>query len=238
VSADVRQRTHELVVRHVEDELRAGRLRVGSRMDGERSLAESLGVSRSSVREGIRVLEAMGLIRTAVGSGPESGAVVVADAAVGMTSALRLHLASSSLPVEDVVQTRLLIEAWSVREAARRADQAALRLAGSLLDAADDPGIDAEQFHLLDAEFHVALAHATGNDVVAAIMTSLRGAIHGYVMAAVPELPDWPAMARKLRRQHRSLLAAIRNGDGERATQLIEAHINGFYRATLPEITR
>ncbi len=225
-------RTHQVVVRHVEDELRAGRLRVGSRLAAERALAEQLGLSRASVREGIRVLEAMGLIRTAAGSGPDAGAVVVADAAAGITAALRLHLASRSLPVTDVVRTRVLLESWAVREAARLGDTSRLVAAEALLDAMDVKELPAEQFLLLDAEFHVCLARAADNEVVAAIMTSLREVIHGYVVTAAGNLSDWPAMARRLRRQHRNVLAAVRAGDGERAARLVTAHIDGFYRAT------
>jgi GntR family transcriptional regulator, transcriptional repressor for pyruvate dehydrogenase complex len=228
---ETRERTHAVVVRHVEDELTAGRLRVGGRLPAERTLAGQLGVSRASVREGIRVLEAMGLIRTAVGSGPDAGAVVVADASAGITSALRLHLASSSLPVADVVQTRVLLESWSVREAARAGDPVSLAAAADLLDAMDDTGLSAEYFHQLDADFHVMLARSAGNEVVTAIMMSLREVIHGYVMAAVPNLADWPSMARRLRRQHRMVHAAIEAGDGERAARLVSTHIQGFYRA-------
>jgi GntR family transcriptional repressor for pyruvate dehydrogenase complex len=98
----------------------------------------------------------------------------------------------------------------------------------------DDRRLTPEEFHRLDAEFHVALATATGNAVVAAIMTSLRGAIHDYVMAAVPALPDWAAMARRLRREHRALLAAVESGDAEEAQRRVVRHIEGFYRAALP----
>src|SRR5947208_4801920 len=107
----------DAVLRHVEAELAAGRIRVGDRLPGERALATQLGISRASVREGIRVLDAMGVIRTAVGSGPDAGAVVVADTAAGITSALRLHLASNTLPVADVVRTRVLLETWAAGEA-------------------------------------------------------------------------------------------------------------------------
>ena len=218
----------DLVLRHVEGELASGRLRVGDRLPGERALGTQLGISRASVREGIRVLEAMGVIRTAVGSGPDAGAVVVADTSAGITSALRLHLASNTLPVADLVRTRLLLEGWAVREAARRRDEPMLDTAQALLDEMDD--VDAvEQFLRLDAEFHVTLSRAAGNTVVAAIMTSLRGAIHDYVRAAAPG--DWAPTARRLRRQHRNVLAAVRAGDGDRAARLVERHIEGFYRA-------
>jgi GntR family transcriptional repressor for pyruvate dehydrogenase complex len=227
-----RERTHEAVLRHVEEELTSGRLHIGSRLPAERALAGELGVSRGSVREGIRVLEAMGVIRTAVGSGPDAGATVVADTSAGMTSALRLHLASSSLPVADIVSTRVLLESWSVREAARHGEYSHLGDAARLLDAMDEPSLPVEEFLRLDAEFHVTLARSAGNAVVAAIMTSLRGAIHGYVLAAAPPARRWPAVQRRLRRQHRNVLAAVRAGDGERAARLVARHIEGFYRDT------
>jgi GntR family transcriptional regulator, transcriptional repressor for pyruvate dehydrogenase complex len=232
VTAPTRPRSHTVVLRWVESELSAGRLVVGSRLAGERALAGQLGVSRPSVREGIRVLEAMGVIRTAVGSGPDSGAVVVADTSAGITSALRLHLASNHLPMLDVVQTRVLLEAWTVRQAALRRDREQLKAAGALLDAMDDQTLPAEEFHRLDAEFHVVLARAAGNDLVAAIMTSLREAIHGYVMASAPNLLDWNKTAAKLRRQHRKVLAAIVAGDGDKAAQRVVRHINGYYADT------
>ena len=74
-------RTHQVVLAHIEDDLTAGRIRLGDRLPGERALAERLGVSRPSVREAIKILEALGVIRTATGSGPEAGATVVADPA-------------------------------------------------------------------------------------------------------------------------------------------------------------
>lgn len=228
----VRQRAHETVLRYVEDQLATGRLHVGGRLPAERALAEHLRVSRASLREGIRVLEAMGVIRTGAGSGPDAGAIVVAETSAALTSALRLHLASSSLPVADVVSTRVLLESWSVREAARCQDREQLDAAAQLLDAMDAKSLTIEQFLMLDAQFHVMLARATGNAVVAAIMRSLRGAIHGYVLGAAPSQADWPAMASRLRRQHRNVLAAVRTGDAERAARLVARHIKGFYEAT------
>ncbi len=228
-------RTHEIVLRHIEDELESGRLRVGGRLPGERALALSLGVSRPSVREAIRVLEAMGILHTSAGSGPDSGAIVVADAATGITSALRLHLATTHFAVADLVQTRLMVESWSVRQAARRRAGTDFAAAHELIRAMDDTSLSQEEFHLLDAQFHVALAQAAGNEVVAAIMASLRGAIHDYVVASAATVPDWPLIARRLRRQHRAVLASIEAGDGERAAGQIVRHIEGFYRdAVIP----
>lgn len=226
-----RLRTHEIVLQRIEDDLAAGRIGVGQRLPGERGLAEEMGVSRASVREAIRVLEAMGLVRTAVGSGADAGAVIVAEPAAAITSALRLHLASSHLAVHEIVETRVLLESWAVRLAAGAGRRDRFATAERLLDDMDDPLLPTEEFHRLDAEFHVELTRLAGNALVAAVMASLRESIQGYVKAAVPLLPDWPAMSRKLRREHRKVLAAIRDGDGTGAARLVTRHIEGFYRA-------
>lgn len=227
-----RVRLHEHVVQHVERELASGRLPVGGRLPAERALAEQLGVSRPSVREGVRVLEALGVVHTAVGSGPESGARVVADTASGITAALRLHLASRTLPVADVVRTRTLMESWAVREAARLHNADALAMAAALLDEMDAPNLTAERFHDLDTDFHIALTKAADNVVVSVIMTALRESIKGYILEAIPRLDDWPKMARLLRRQHRAVYAAVTRGESERAARLVSNHIEGFHRAT------
>jgi GntR family transcriptional repressor for pyruvate dehydrogenase complex len=132
----------------------------------------------------------------------------------------------------DVVQTRVLLESWSAREAAGREVAAGeLKVAEELLDRMDADGLSPEEFHLLDAEFHVALSGLAGNVLIAAVMASLRSAIHGYVMAAVPNLPDWEATAVGLRAEHRDIVAAVRGGKPDRAAELVTAHIRGFYQA-------
>ena len=224
-------RAYQGVLARIEADLAAERLGIGARLPGERVLAERYGVSRASVREAIRVLEAMGLIRTATGSGPEAGAVLIADPAAPIAAALRWHLTSRHLPVADLVGTRVLIESWSARTAAQAADPAELAAATVLLDRMD--AVDAPtEFLALDAEFHVCLARAAGNAVVAAIMGALRSGIQAYVTEAVDRLTDWPAMAAGLRAQHRRILTLVEAGEADGAAAAITAHIAGFYAAT------
>lgn len=227
--ARTRTRTHEIVLQRIEDDLAAGVITLGQRLPGERGIAEQLGVSRASVREAIRVLEAMGIVRTAAGSGADAGAIIVADPSTALTSALRLHLATSHLLVADVVATRVLLESWAVRAAARARDHGQYAQAEKLLDDMDAE-LSPEEFHRLDAEFHVELTRLAGNPLVSAVMASLRESIHGYVLAAVPSLPDWSATARRLRWQHRRILQAVREKRGDDASSLVTKHIEGFYR--------
>lgn len=219
-------RTHQLVQSWLEDQLAAGRLAVGDRLPGERMVAEQLGISRASAREGIRVLEAMGIVRAGVGSGPGAGTVITANPGAALGAALRLHMATSHLPVGDIVQTRLLLETW----AAAHADSAAPAMhdAAALLDAMD-ASADEKEFLRLDALFHVALAEAAGNVLIGAMMSSLRESIEGYTLRLTRTLPDWEATSARLRAEHRDIHDAIRNDDGALAARIIARHIEGFY---------
>jgi GntR family transcriptional repressor for pyruvate dehydrogenase complex len=221
-------RTHQLVLHWIEGQLSDGKLAVGGRLPAERSLAEQLQVSRTSVREAIRILEAMGVVRAGVGSGPEAGTVVISDPTAALGSALRLHVATQHLPVSDIVQTRVLLESWAASHAPP--DSPELAVAARLLEEMDAEGLAVDDFLALDVRFHLALADAAGNAVVSAMMGSLRESITGYASRLTSNLPDWEATASRLRTEHRQILDAIRNDDGERAAKLVAAHIEGYYR--------
>jgi GntR family transcriptional repressor for pyruvate dehydrogenase complex len=221
-------RTHQLVLSWIENELSEGRLTVGGRLPAERTLAEQLKVSRTSVREAIRILEAMGVIRAGVGSGPEAGTVVISDPTAALGSALRLHVATQHLPVEDIVETRVLLESWAASRASPDAPE--LEAAGALLDEMAVDGLAIDDFLALDVRFHLALADAAGNAVVSAMMGSLRESIQGYAAQLTSNLPDWEDTASRLKAEHRAILAAVRNNDGERAAKLVAAHIEGYYQ--------
>lgn len=220
-------RTHRLVLNWIENQLSAGHLTVGDRLPPERTLAEHLEVSRTSVREAIRILEAMGVVRAGVGSGPDAGTVVIADPTTALGSALRLHVATSHLPVADIVQTRVLLESWAASRA--RTDSPALIEAAALVEQMETAR-GAEEFLDLDVRFHLALAEAAGNVVVSAMMGSLREAIQSYAGKISPSLADWDTTAGHLRAEHREILATINNNDGARAAELVAAHIEGYYK--------
>ncbi|MDP9988403.1 FCD domain-containing protein [Arthrobacter sp. FW306-05-C] len=226
-----RPRTHDALLKDIEADLRAGKIKVGDRLPGERTLAENYGISRASVREAIRILDAMGVVRSSVGSGPTSGAIVVSDPSAGLSSALRLHVASNRLPVEDIVQTRILLETWTARAGAEREDGDTEReQAAQLLEAMDHPEVDRAAFHELDARFHVALSSLAGNEVMATIMESLSGSIVDYVKGSMDAMEDWPDVLEVLRTQHHGIFDAVQSRDGELAARLLREHIEWFYQ--------
>jgi GntR family transcriptional repressor for pyruvate dehydrogenase complex len=231
------RRAWQVVLHHVEAELLAGQLIPGDHLPAERALASELGVGRSSVREALRVLEVLGLIRTQTGSGPQSGAIIVARPSGGLWCVLRLHVAALGFDVRDVVKTRLVLEAAVVSELAEASavsvDGLDLGTAVELLDAMDaDARLPEAEFLALDAAFHLALAELSGNAVIASIMAGLRNSIESYVLAGAPELPSWAETSGRLRHEHRAIVQAIETGDTGLARERVRSHITGYYAET------
>lgn len=229
---DTSQRAWKVVLRTIEADLLSGALKPGDHLPPERALAVDLHVGRSSVREALRVLEALGLIRTQTGSGPGAGAIIVATPSGGMGTLMRLQVAATGFAVADIVKTRVLLETAVARELANAAPMPDLHGSAALLDAMDEYALTPEEFLALDAAFHVSLAEASGNQVVAAIMSGLRASIEGYVQAGVPSLPRWDEAAEQLRGEHRAILRAVTAGNPDAAAARISSHITGYYTAT------
>ncbi|GAA4069150.1 FCD domain-containing protein [Microbacterium laevaniformans] len=221
-------RAWRVVLEKIEADLLSGALGPGDRLPPERELAATLGVGRSSVREALRVLEVMGLIRTATGSGPTAGAIVTATPHGGLAQLLRLQVAAHGFPIPDVYETRLLLEEWAVAHLADL-DEPDLAEARATLAAMEDEQLTADDFLALDAQFHLRLTDAAGNLVVAATMAGLRTTIENYIRAGARRISDWDATVERLHREHGDILGAIESGDAERARELVRAHITAYY---------
>ncbi|WP_156760513.1 FadR/GntR family transcriptional regulator [Microbacterium karelineae] len=219
-----------IVLEHVERRLRDGSLGPGDRLPGERDLATQLGVGRSSVREALRVLEVMGVLHTATGSGPRAGAVITTAAGSGVAQVLGLQAAAQAFDFDDIVETRLVLENAVVTSLATVSMD--VEGGSALLDVMDDPDITRDDFLALDARFHGLLAEATGNAVFGTIMTGLRAAIEAYVQHGAHAIDDWEAARARLQAEHRGVLAAISAGDADDARARIHAHISGYYALT------
>lgn len=228
-------RSYEAVLNRIEADLRDGTIKVGDHLPGERAMALTHGISRASVRDAIRVLDVMGVVRSSAGSGPQSGAVVIANPSAGLTSAFRLHMATNYFPVADIVQTRVMMETWAAVEAAHHVhDEAKVDQLQQLLVDMAAPGLGREEFHVLDATFHVLLSSLAGNAVVTAMMESLRSAIQSYVSAAIDSEERWAAIAPSLRQQHEGIVAAVLAHDGGGAAHALKQHIEWFHSQTHP----
>ncbi|GLW10791.1 GntR family transcriptional regulator [Microtetraspora sp. NBRC 13810] len=223
-----RARTFEDVLAEIERRIVADGLTPGDRLPGERRLAEQLQVSRSSVREALRVLETLGVVSSQAGRGPDAGAVLTSRPGDALTDLLRLHLGLSSLSMREVVETRMMIEQWSAGRAAGHATAEHLALLRAALANMERSG-SVEEFVRHDAGFHLAIAEMSGNRLQAATMRALRAAVEGYAVEAVTRLGG----TERLMAEHRAIYDAIAAGDREAAVTATTRHLTHTY----PEIS-
>jgi GntR family transcriptional regulator, transcriptional repressor for pyruvate dehydrogenase complex len=224
-----RVRTYEQVMAQIEERILDGRLKAGDKLPSERDLAALLGVSRPSLRESLRVLEALGIVDIRPGGGADGGAVLVGEPGSGFVNLLKLQLALGQFQQTEVLETRIALETWCCEEAAVRATEQDHRDLGLILDRMDDPDITTDEFNRLDAAFHVRIAESTGNSLTSHLMGSLRIAINRQMIEAYARLEDWKKTAPVVRREHREILDALQRREPAAARQCVGDHIRSFY---------
>jgi DNA-binding FadR family transcriptional regulator len=214
------------VLEWIEQDLLSGRLHPGDRLPLERTIATTLGVRLKSVREALRVLEVLGLVRN---DGADSGAVIIASPSGGMGSLMRLQVAARGIQVADVVNTRLLLETSVVAELAAHSDTVDLTAITQLLDAMEAPELTQGEFLALDAQFHLSLAEAANNEVITAVMAGLRQSIENYALQGALGLVGWATLVERLRSEHRGIAMAVIEGNGPLAAERAHNHISNYY---------
>ena len=103
---NVKEKPYQLVIDHVRGEILHGNLKPGDRLPGERELAEQLGISRNSVREGLRILENMGVTSSQHGAGH----YIALNFDEPMTEMLSLIYTMKGMGRDDLNQFRYCLE--------------------------------------------------------------------------------------------------------------------------------
>lgn len=208
------------VADRVVDELRAyieqNGLDTGHKLPPERVFLEQLGVSRSSLREAVRVLSTLGIVEVRHGDGMYVGPGVDA----GDVSAL--FDASEANALRNLVETRLGIELAAVTAATQRLSDEDIEALEALIDdharrIEKDP-----KYTWPPLAFELALIEATGNTWLYDVEVMLRDAwqsLSGGLRASVGRHSEWLA-------EHRAILASIRSRNITQAQRLVMAHVS------------
>ncbi|RIH89218.1 HTH-type transcriptional repressor RspR [Calidithermus terrae] len=199
---------------HLREAILGGTLLPGTRIS-EPGLAESLGISRTPVREALQRLSQEGLVELS----PNKGA--------------RVRVITPQ-EVREVYEVRALLEAEGARLAAQRASEAELEALAQRLEALDR--IPAEQYPeqmRVDFEFHSLLMEASHNRTLARVYQDLRSGL-ALVRAHQQTLSQHP----KTREQHRQILQALQAREAERAARAAKAHVLYFMEVVLEAAQR
>ena len=200
-------------------DIASGKLKAGDRLAAEPALASRMGVSRPTLRQALKSLEAAGILV----SRPRRGTRLSAPSPGSLASFLGAHLALAGVSPAEIAEARALLEAAAVRLAARRRsarDLAAMRTAVEEMERAEG-----RTGRILAAErrFHGAIVEAARNPALSA----LRELIAAYFAMTRPRygLAADKAIAERTLRGHREILAAVERRDEDRAAAAMLRHL-------------
>ncbi len=200
-------------------DIAAGRLKAGDRLPSEPDLASRLGVSRPTLRQALKSLEAAGILV----SRPRRGTALSQPSPRSLGPLLGAHLALAGVSSADVAEARAAMEEGLVRLAAR--NRSARDLA-EMRDAVEDMECAAGNVRrILAAErrFHCAIVEAAHNPVLAAFRELVL--VYFDRIRLRVGAPADPAGAARTLRGHRGILAAIESRNARRAAAAMRRHL-------------
>jgi GntR family transcriptional repressor for pyruvate dehydrogenase complex len=222
--------TDEIVTRLVGYILENG-LRPDDKLPSERTLMAQLGVGRNSLREAVKTLSAVGVIRVAVGEGMFVGH---GDAAA-LARPLSWALLMSESSAREVIQARRLLEAELAALAAGQASDAEVAAVGAALEAMREHLGDAERYLRHHLAFHLTVARAAHNRVLYHVLATLGQVVRLWI---AENYSSRPAEQAGRVAEHRPVYEAIAARDPERARAAMNAHMDAAGARLLTTIAR
>jgi DNA-binding FadR family transcriptional regulator len=216
----------DVVIEGVKGMLTSGELEPGSRLPIEKDLAAQLGVSRGSLREGVRALAALGVLETRQGDGTYVTSLDPSTLLSPLGFLADLH---QPVHIADMLAVRRVLESESVALAATRVTDEDLAELDRVLGVVDtilesEPDMDLEAFIHADTEFHRLIARASGNRPLAAIIDTLVGrTFRARLWRAISHRGS----VRETQAEHRAILDELLRRDPERARIRMATHLLG-----------
>jgi GntR family transcriptional repressor for pyruvate dehydrogenase complex len=215
-----KQRVAEEIVEQLRELILTGRYPPGAKLPPERELSKKLGVNRASLREALKKLEHLGLVRIRQGDGTrvqnfmETGGIELVS--------YLLPLAPTSHPdlIRDTLEFRRIFGREVARLAAQRARPEDVARMRAIADkaSAEVSGIELFDF---DFDFYVALTSGTGNRVMGLLINTVRDAVRSYA----PVLTHLTSPADAVRQHQRALVDAIEARDADRAARVADEYL-------------
>lgn len=214
-------RLYEDVITQIKERISQGQLAPGDRLPSERELAESLGVSRTAVREAMSALQAQGIVDVRHGSGMSVARLDQRS----LVEPLALLLLTSREELGQLLELRRGIEGEAAFLAAKRAtdaDRESLTAAFQAMAQEVRAGGSGSRH---DYDFHYAVAKASSNDLFIKMLVSITDIFRLGLKQVRNEAPPNPAQSATVLEQHRVIWKAIIERDGDAARAAMRAHL-------------
>lgn len=201
--------------------IRSGEWPEGMALPAERELSLQTGLSRTTVREALRILEIDGLIEIRPGRG--GGARVRRPRGDELTRQLELFIWGRNVAVEHLHDVRTALEALGAEGAARNRTEADLEDLAAKTEMVENAVTDIKKYLDANLEWHMAIVRASHNELLIAVMEVLSNAIH---KATEIKAFDTDEVRRETLKIHRSILEAIAARDQDAARRRMTRHVS------------
>jgi GntR family transcriptional regulator, transcriptional repressor for pyruvate dehydrogenase complex len=218
----------DAVTDRIISQIQEGQYRAGDRLPTERELAEQLGVGRTSVREGLRFLEKLGVLEIRQGMGTVVRSLSLGEVFEHLVP-VQTIIELPDRDVRDIMHVRRVLEAESAQLAAQHATDRQLGRLEELLHGMAASLEKPRDYLEMDLEFHVVVAEAASNPVLAQLVNLIRDIYTRYFEIVLRD----PEMNKTSLAFHRRLYAALRDHDADAARQHILAHLSQAERDVL-----
>jgi GntR family transcriptional regulator, transcriptional repressor for pyruvate dehydrogenase complex len=212
-------RASSAIAAQIREAILSGRIREGERLPPERDLADQFGVSRVTVRDALRGLEAMGLVEVRVGA--RGGAFVTAPTGSHIGQTMGDMMLMNAVSPEDIVEARLVVELGTITLACSRATDDDLDALREVAEGARDALVAGTYTRELSWEFHALVAVAAHNSALAGLASSFRSSLSMH-----------PIRTREGKRahertvgEHERILEALERRDGHAARREMAVHL-------------
>lgn len=231
MSAIQRTNLPDEVANRILELIRDGKYRPGDRLPPERELAKTFDVGRTSIREGLRHLNSLGIVHSRQGKGVLVRSLSLRDI---LEPSVAISGIAELLPdeISQIMHVRRVLELESVSLAAMKRTSAHSERLGDLLEEMNESLADLEEFLDLDLTFHVVIADASGNEVLSRLIQFLRNM---YLKHSGTILRN-PQIAKSSLEFHRLIYEAILAQDGERAKECMLKHLIEGEKAVLANL--
>ena len=214
-----RDRLYTQVADQIEQLIADESLRPGDKLPGERDMADRMGVSRTVVREAIRVLGDRGLIVVKTGCGTYVQEPSGRAAAASIERYLKLRQPSE--PFTHVHEVRSMIEVETAGLAAERATDDDLDRLQSTIEGMAANRNDLHEYIKQDQAFHEGLAEATHNGLFNVLLSPISDLLHQVIVVSVQA----PGALNAGINHHRDILEQVRRHDSRAARQAMREHL-------------
>jgi len=198
-----RETVMAMVARRIEQLVRSGDLKAGDRLPPEPDLAQMLGVSRGSLREALKGLMYLGLIKSRAGD----GTYIQSSLSRVLNQHFQWMILLDEVKHLEIYELRKIIEPDAAALAAKRATRADIECLEAALDGLGEGRGNPELFHAFDIQFHDAFAQASGNAAIQTTMRMLYHATSEARKAVLPFIDDWDRHWRR----HERVFVCIRD---------------------------